>query len=82
MDKKNLRLLYKKKRAELDSIKIEELSIEIANQILKLPIWSFDYYHIFMGVDKLKEINTNYIISVLQGRIKTSLSLKLFQMPS
>ena len=39
MDKKNLRLLYKRKRAELDSLKIEELSIEIANQILKLPIW-------------------------------------------
>ena len=70
MDKKNLRLLYKKKRAELDSIKIEELSIEIANQILKLPIWSFEFFHIFMGVDKLKEINTNYIISVLQGRDK------------
>ena len=70
MDKKNLRLLYKRKRAELDSLKIEELSIEIANQILKLPIWGFDNFHIFMGVDNLKEINTNYIISVLQGRDK------------
>ena len=70
MDKKTLRLLYKRKRAELDSIKIEELSIEIANQILKLPIWGFDNFHIFMGVDNLKEINTNYIISVLQGRDK------------
>ena len=67
---KKLRLLYKKKRAELDSIKIEELSVEIANQILKLPIWSFEFFHIFMGVDKLKEINTTYIISVLQGRDK------------
>ena len=70
MDKKNLRLLYKRKRAELDSLKIEELSIEIANQILKLPIWGFDNFHIFMGVDNLKEINTTYIISVLQGRDK------------
>ena len=70
MDKKTLRLLYKRKRAELDSLKIEELSIEIANQILKLPIWGFDNFHIFMGVDNLKEINTNYIISVLQGRDK------------
>ena len=70
MDKKTLRLLYKRKRAELDSIKIGELSIEIANQILKLPIWGFDNFHIFMGVDNLKEINTTYIISVLQGRDK------------
>ena len=70
MDKKTLRLLYKKKRAELDYTKIEKLSVEIANQILTLPIWSFDNFHIFMGVEKLKEINTNYIISVLQGRDK------------
>ena len=70
MDKKTLRLLYKKKRAELDSVKIEELSIKIANQILALPMWGFDNFHIFMGVNKLKEINTNYIISVLQGRDK------------
>ena len=70
MDKKTLRLLYKRKRAELDSLKIEELSIEITNQILKLPIWGFDNFHIFMGVNNLKEINTNYIISVLQGRDK------------
>lgn len=62
MDKKTLRLLYKKKRAELDYTKIEKLSVEIANQILTLPIWSFDNFHIFMGVEKLKEINTNYII--------------------
>ena len=70
MDKKTLRLLYKKKRAELNSMRIEELSVEIANQILTLPIWSFDNFHVFMGVDKLKEINTNYIISILQGRDK------------
>ena len=70
MDKKKLRLLYRKKRVELDSIKIEKLSIEIANQILTLPIWGFDNFHIFMGADNLREINTNYIISVLQGRDK------------
>ena len=70
MDKKKLRLLYKKKRAELDSLKIENLSIEIANQILVLPLWGFENFHVFMGVEKMKEINTNHIISVLQGRDK------------
>tara|TARA_B100000963_G_C22192681_1_gene479533 strand:+ start:25 stop:585 length:561 start_codon:yes stop_codon:yes gene_type:complete len=70
MDKKALRILYKKKRDELDSVKIDELSIEIANQILTLPIWAFDNFHIFIGVDKLREIKTNYIISILQGRDK------------
>ena len=70
MDKKTIRFLYKKKRAELDSLKIEDLSIEIANQILILPIWDFEYFHVFMGVEKIKEINTNHIISVLQGRDK------------
>tara|TARA_X000001036_G_scaffold227719_1_gene212907 strand:+ start:321 stop:881 length:561 start_codon:yes stop_codon:yes gene_type:complete len=70
VDKKKLRLLYKKKRAELDSLKIENLSIEIANQILILPLWGFENFHVFMGVEKMKEINTNHIISVLQGRDK------------
>ena len=65
MDKNFLRLLYKKKRAWVDSLKIEDLSIQIANQILILPIWGFENFHVFMGVEKLKEINTNHIISVL-----------------
>ena len=54
----------------MSSLKLEHLSIEIANQTLNLPISDFDNFHIFMGVDKLKEINTNFIISVLQGRDK------------
>ena len=70
MDKKTIRFLYKKKRAELAPLKIEDLSIEIANQILILPIWDFENFHVFMGVENLKEINTNHIISVLQGRDK------------
>ena len=70
MNKKKLRSLYKNKRAEISSLKIQDLSIEIANQILNLPIWSLDNFHIFLGVDKLKEINTSFIISILQGRDK------------
>ena len=70
MNKKKLRSLYKNKRAEISSLKIQDLSIEIANQILDLPIWGLDNFHIFLGVDKLNEINTNFIISILQGRDK------------
>lgn len=77
MNKKKLRLLYKKKRAEISSLKLDDLSIEIANQILKLPIWNLDYFHIFMGVDRLNEINTNFIISILQGRDKNIIIPKI-----
>ncbi len=77
MNKKKLRLLYKKKRAEISSLKLDDLSIEIANQILKLPIWNLDYFHIFMGVDSLNEINTNFIISILQGRDKNIIIPKI-----
>ncbi len=70
MNKKKLRSLYRGKRAEISSLKSEDLSIEIANQILNLSIWHFENFHVFMGVDKLKEINTNFIISILQGRDK------------
>ena len=59
-----------KKRAEVSSLKSEDLSIEVANQLLNLGIWDFDNFHVFMGVNKLKEINTSFIISILQGRDK------------
>ena len=59
-----------KKRDEVSSFKSDDLSIEIANQILNLDIWDYNYFHVFMGVDKLKEINTSFIISILQGRDK------------
>ncbi len=70
MNKQELRTKYKALRSELTEDEIENLSMEVANQLLKLPIWEKSYYHIFLPILKQKEINTEYILHILQGKDK------------
>ncbi|MGB1232421.1 MAG: 5-formyltetrahydrofolate cyclo-ligase [Winogradskyella sp.] len=70
MNKSKLRLLYKKKRAQLSLENVEELSLQIANQLLKLDIWNTSFYHVFLTIEEQKEINTDYILNVLAGKDK------------
>jgi 5-formyltetrahydrofolate cyclo-ligase len=70
-DKKKLRLKYKKLRENLSEEIIEEHSLQIANQALKLPIWNKTYYHIFLSISDKKEVNTEYLLHILQGKDKS-----------
>jgi 5-formyltetrahydrofolate cyclo-ligase len=70
MLKKELRSLYKTKRAALDEEEIEFNSVEIANQLLRMPIWDYVYYHLFMTIETQKEIQTEYILQILFGKDK------------
>src|SRR5690606_2476455 len=71
MDKKTLRLKYKNLRKNLSEESIEEMSLQIANQALKLPIWDKTYYHIFLSISEKKEVNTEYLMHILQGKDKS-----------
>ncbi|WP_339701217.1 5-formyltetrahydrofolate cyclo-ligase [uncultured Marixanthomonas sp.] len=71
MDKVQLRTAYKNRREQLSSSAIEEHSLQIANQALKLPIWEETYYHIFLPIQSYKEVNTEYIMHILQGKDKS-----------
>ena len=51
MDKAQLRIAYKNRRQQLSTSEIEEYSLQIANQALKLPIWDATYYHIFLPIE-------------------------------
>jgi len=73
MDKKALRKKYKAKRAQLSEEQLEEMSLAIANTILPLPIWDKTYYHIFLPIANYKEVNTEFILHILQGKDKTVL---------
>ena len=42
----------------------------IANQLLQLPIWDFSYYHIFLSIPEKKEVDTEPVLHVLQGKDK------------
>lgn len=70
MLKKELRQKYKGKRQELSDAEIEDLSLAIANKVLKLPIWEKTYFHIFLPITEHKEVNTEFILHLLSGKDK------------
>ncbi|WP_310994332.1 5-formyltetrahydrofolate cyclo-ligase [Aequorivita marina] len=70
-DKLSLRRKYKKLREALSENEIAEMSLQIANQALKLPIWEKTYYHIFLPITSKKEVDTEFIMHILQGKDKS-----------
>ena len=57
-------------RTGFSSEEIEAKSLEIANNLLKLPIWKYSYYHLFLSISEKKEIDTQPILHILQGKDK------------
>lgn len=76
MLKAELRKKYKDLRNALSASQIDDLSMSIANQVLKLPIWEHSFYHIFLAIEEQKEVNTDYILNILSGKDKNILISK------
>lgn len=70
MTKKEIREKYKTKRSELSAQIIEDKSIQIANNCLQLPIWGKTFFHLFLSIEKQKEIDTRFLLHILSGRDK------------
>jgi 5-formyltetrahydrofolate cyclo-ligase len=70
MVKKELRNLYKEKRKALSKIDLEGLSITIANKLLEMDIWEHSYFHLFLPIEKQREVNTEFILQILHARDK------------
>ena len=70
MTKKELRIKYKQLRNLLSNHDIEKMSLEIANQLVKMPIWEQNYFHVFLPIIEKKEVNTEFILHVLAGKDK------------
>lgn len=70
MLKKELRAKYKAFRNQLSENDLEEMSLAIANEVLKLPIWEKTYFHVFLPITEHKEVNTEYILHLLSGKDK------------
>lgn len=68
--KNKLRHKYEALRKELSQEQREEFSLEIANRLLQLPIWEMDYFHLFLSIAEKKEIDTEFILHILQGKDK------------
>ncbi|MEN8815266.1 MAG: 5-formyltetrahydrofolate cyclo-ligase [Nonlabens sp.] len=70
MNKKELRKTYLNLRKALSDNQIEQYSLQISNWALQLDIWQHSNYHIFLPITRQKEINTEYLLHVLQGKDK------------
>tara|TARA_B100000767_G_scaffold178213_1_gene166525 strand:+ start:86 stop:652 length:567 start_codon:yes stop_codon:yes gene_type:complete len=70
LNKKQLRDKYKSRRNNLSLEEIDDYSLQIANLIINLPIWKYSFYHIFLSIKSLKEINTGPLLAILSGKDK------------
>lgn len=70
MNKQELRAHYKRKREKLSEKEIDEKSMAIANRLIDMPIWDHSFYHIFLSITKLKEVNTEFVLHILSGKDK------------
>ena len=70
MSKNELRKKYKALRKELTPLEVEDKSMAIANQLLNMNIWEHNYYHIFLTIISQKEVDTEFILHILQGKDK------------
>ena len=68
--KSALRIEYRKRRDALTEDQIADWSIEISNRCLTLNLWEYSLYHLFITAEKNKEVDTSYLLSVLQGKDK------------
>lgn len=72
-----LRTEYQKRRDALTEDQIAERSIEISNLSLTLNLWEYSLYHLFMTAEKNKEVDTSYLLSVIQGKDKQPIIPKI-----
>ncbi len=77
MLKNDLRIKYKELRDTISPQKRLHLSLTIANKLLELPVWHSEYYHIFLPIVNKKEVDTSFILSILQGKDKNILLPKV-----
>jgi 5-formyltetrahydrofolate cyclo-ligase len=70
MTKKELRTKYKILRKSLTTDDISEKSLTIANKLLSLPIWEKEFYHVFLPIVEMNEVDTEFILHILQGKDK------------
>ncbi len=70
MEKSEIRKKYKELRINLSKEEIEDLSLKIANKSLELPVWNHQFYHIFLSIAEQKEVDTEFLLHIIQGKDK------------
>ena len=70
MNKKEARKKSKEERQKLSFEQVDEKSLAIANQLVQMDIWNKNYYHLFLPIEEQKEVNSEYILNILQAKDK------------
>lgn len=70
MLKNSLRSIYLKRRKNISAQQLLDADLGIANNLLRLPVWKFSNYHIFLSITEKNEIDTTLILSIIQGKDK------------
>jgi 5-formyltetrahydrofolate cyclo-ligase len=70
MLKKDLRTHYLELRNSVSAETLAQVSTDIANQALKLPVWGYSCYHIFLQSPKKNELDTLPLLNLLLGKDK------------
>ena len=70
-NKAALRNYYSDLRSKLSTDELQERSLAIANNVLKLDIWGHTYFHLFLTIEQKKEVDTQFLLHILQGRDKS-----------
>ena len=68
--KHELRKKYRDLREKLSTEEVLENSIAIANHCLAVDLWTKALYHLFLSSKNKNEVNTSFLLSVLQGKDK------------
>ena len=76
MTKKELRTKYRTLRQAMSIEEVEDKSLIIANNLLRLPIWDKTYYHLFLSIEEQKEVHTDFILQILAGKDKETVIAK------
>ena len=69
-NKNALRKKYRSLRNEISAEELEDKSLAIANNLSKLPIWGNQYFHVFLPILSLREVNTEF-----DGLLETDVAL-------
>lgn len=70
MTKQQLRAHYLEKRKALNAEEIGDASMAIANNLIALDIWDKSFYHLFLSIEKHKEVDTHHVLNILMGKDK------------
>lgn len=70
LNKIEAREKYKNLRKQLSESEILDMSVKIANNILKFKIWELQTFHLFMTISENKEVDTKPIFDLLIGKGK------------